>query len=248
GVPRRGILDPDDPANPAARFDMAYVPYCDGTLFIGDTDVDSNGDGLNDRFFRGLQNLSAALNVIHATYAAPRRILLAGNSAGGLGVHFALPLVRKLYPETPIDLVNDSGVGIYEPGAVETLIQYWNGSSAIPADCEDCIGDDGNLTGFHAYQLEEDAGLRMAFLSSRQDEVITGTFGLIAPEAFEAQLLEAVDELATAHPDRFASLIAAGEEHTFIQRQFGYPIADTTVRQWIAEMLSGSSAWTSRAD
>ena len=248
GVPRRGIMDPDDPANPAAGFDMAYVPYCDGTLFIGDTDVDSDGDGMNDRFFRGLQNLSASLNVIHAAYPAPRRILLAGNSAGGLGVHFALPLVRKLYPSTPIDLVNDSGVGIYEPGTVELLVEYWNGGSAIPADCADCIGEDGNLTGFHDYQLDEDAGLRVAFISSRQDEVITGTFGLISPEAFEAQLLEAVDELVTAHPDRFASLIAAGEEHTFIQRQFGYVVAGTTVREWIADMLDGSPAWTSLSD
>ena len=85
-----GILEAGNPANPATDFNLGYVPYCDGTAFTGDRDVDSDGDGNNDRFFRGIQNLSASLDVIARTYPVPTRILLAGNSAGGTGVHYCL--------------------------------------------------------------------------------------------------------------------------------------------------------------
>jgi len=245
GVPRRGIMDPSDSDNPAANYNVGYVPYCDGTLFTGDVDIDTDEDGLNDRFFRGLKNLSAALNVIQAAYPAPSKILLAGNSAGGLSTHFALPLVRKLYPLVPIDLVNDSGLGIYEPGDYELLTEYWNSSNSIPLSCATCIGEDGNLTDYHKYQLAEDDNLRMGFMSSKQDAVITQDFSVISAPEFEEQLLQAVSEISEAHPQRFRSLIANGDSHTFLQRQFTVPVGGTTVQQWIADMLSDSENWDS---
>ena len=242
-----GILDPRNTANPAANFDLGYIPYCDGTLFSGDKDVDSNGDGSNDRFFRGIQNLSAALDVIASTYSSPNRILLAGNSAGGLGVHYALPLARKLYPEVPIDLVNDSGIGIQQPGAQEGLIDYWNSGGFFPASCSSCIGDDGNLTNYYKYQLAEDKNVRMGFISSTRDEVVIGRTMIDAAE-FEAQLIAAMAELEQAYPDRFRSLISDTDEHTFIIKQFGFAVGDTTVLQWVTDMLSESDGWVSTSD
>ncbi|GAB5453612.1 MAG: hypothetical protein Hals2KO_39400 [Halioglobus sp.] len=241
-----GILEAGNPTNPAADFDLGYVPYCDGTLFTGDRDVDSDGDGNNDRFFRGIQNLSASLDVIAGTYPAPSRILLAGNSAGGFGVHYALPLVRKLYPEVPIELINDSGVGISNPGTQQTLVEYWNSAAFLPASCDTCIGEDGNLTGYHQYQLDEDKNLRMAFISSTADDVITGSS--IDPAVFGAELIEAAAELEQAHPERFRSLISVTDEHTYIIKQFDFGIGDTTVRQWVIAMLNGSENWKSTSD
>ena len=239
-----GILEAGNPANPATDFDLGYVPYCDGTLFTGDRDVDSDGDGSNDRFFRGIQNLSASLDIIVSTYPAPSRILLAGNSAGGSGVHYALPLVRKLYPEVPIELVNDSGVGILRPGTQEVLNNYWNSAVFFPASCDSCIGDDGNLTGYHTYQLAEDKNVRMGYISSTGDDVITGQSG-IDPAIFEAELREAVAELEAAYPDRFRSLISDTDEHTYVIKQFDFGIGDTTVRQWVTDMLALSEDWVS---
>ena len=242
-----GLLSARDPNNPAADFNVGYIPYCDGTLFTGDRDVDSDGDGLNDRFFRGAQNLSASLDVIANTYPAPSRILLAGNSAGGFGTHSALPLVRRLYPDVPVDLINDSGMGILPPGGQDELNAYWNSGSAYPASCTDCIGDDGNLTGYHRYQLAEDDKLRMGFISSTADEVVLST-STIDQAAFESELREAVTELEAAYPDRFRSLISETEEHTFILRQFDFAIGDTSVREWVAQMLAGSDDWVSQSD
>ena len=239
-----GLLNNSDLSNPAADYDVGYVPYCDGTFFTGDRDVDSDNDGLNDRFFRGAKNLAASLDVIVRSYPAPSRILLAGNSAGGVGTHNALPLVRRLYPAVPIDLINDSGMSILPPGGQDSLNEYWNAESAFPSSCSDCIDEDGNLTGYHLYQLAEDENLRMGFISSTADEVVLGQSSL-DQASFESELREALAELENAYPERFRSLISESEQHTFILREFDFPVAGTTVREWITGMLNGADSWTS---
>lgn len=244
GVPAFGLLSPTDPANPAAEFDVGYLPYCDGSLWSGDRDTDSDGDRVDDRFFRGLQNLSASLDVIVSRYPAPSRILLTGNSAGGFGTHMALPLVRRLYPDVPIEHVNDSGVGISTPGTQDALNEYWNAEAFYPASCDTCIGDDGHLTDFHAYQLAEDPNIRMGFMSTKQDAVIVDRLPLDGP-GFESALLEAMSELRDAYPTRFRSFIAQGDGHTFILRDFDRVVGGTSVRAWIADMLEGGDAWQS---
>ena len=243
-----GILNPNDTTNPVYNYNTGYIPYCDGSAMICDRDVDSDGNGIDDRFFRGVQNLSASLDVIKNKYSSPDKIVLAGNSAGGFAVHHALPLVRKLYPSVKIYVINDSGVGIINTGGWQMNLSYWNGGSFYPASCSSCIGADGNLTGYHLYQLEQDKNTLMAYISSKQDE----TFAQITQgggAAFEAQLIEASNEINTsAYTDRFNSLITNGAEHTFIVSNYNYQIAQTTVKQWIASMLSDNSSWESKTD
>lgn len=243
----QGILDPNDPGNPAAAFDVGYIPYCDGCFMMGDADVDSDGDGTVDRRFRGLQNLSASLDVIARRYPAPGRIVLAGNSAGGFAVHAALPLVRKLYPGVPIDVINDAGVGVFDPGSWDLLSRYWNAGAFIPRSCPDCVGADGNLTGYHAWQLARDPNVRLAYVTSTQDEVVSLALAGGGP-SLQVQVIEAATELGAAFPGRFQALIADGVEHTFIISDFDHAIAGTTVRQWIAAMLGRSNEWVSRIE
>ena len=243
-----GILNAGDPGNPTADYNVAYLPYCDGSLWMGDRDIDEDGDGFGDRLFRGVQNLSASLDVVAGAYPSPSKILLTGNSAGGFGSHIALPLVRKLYPGVPVELANDSGMGILSEGGQERLNEYWNSSAFFPASCETCIGEDGNLTDYHKYQLAEDPDLRVGFLSTKQDAVVTVERGTLSGPEFERQLLEAIDELSEAFPERFRSLIADGDGHTFILRDFERSVGGTTVKRWIADMLDSNADWTSVSD
>ncbi len=69
-----GILNPSDAQNPTATYNVGYVPYCDGSGMMGDKDVDSDGDGVNDRFFTGAKNLSASLDVIARRDPSPDSI------------------------------------------------------------------------------------------------------------------------------------------------------------------------------
>ena len=239
-----GLLSNSDASNPAVDYDVGYIPYCDGSFHSGDRDVDSDGDGLDDRFFRGIQNLSASLDVIANTYPSPNRILLVGNSAGGWGVHYALPLVRTLYPRVDIDLVNDSGVGLSRPGLQASLTEYWNAGAFYPSSCSTCIGDDGHITDYQKYQLAEDGDLRMGFISSTGDAVVTESLGISA-QAYEAALVEAMAEIEDEFPDRARSLIPVGDEHTFVLGRFDFTVGDTTVKRWLTDMLDRSADWLS---
>ena len=243
GIPPFGVLSGTNPLNPAAQFDVGYLPYCDGTLWSGDRD----SDGDEDRFFRGLQNLSASLDVIANRYPSPSMIFLTGNSAGGFGAHMALPLVRRLYPNVAIELINDSGVGISTPGLQTALNDYWNSGAFFPASCDNCIGDDGHLTDYHKYQLAEDPNLRMGFMSTKQDATLVEGL-MVDGSIFEAALLEAMAELRAAHPTRFRSFIADGDGHTFILRDFERVVGGTSVREWIGAMLDGGEPWVSVTD
>jgi len=237
-----GILNPNDAFNPVADWNVGYVPYCDGSGMMGDREVDIDGDGVNDRFFRGAKNLSASLDVIAKTYPSPNRIVLAGNSAGGFAVHAALALVHKLYPKTPIDVINDSGLGIMNPGGMEELIEYWGAASFFPKSCSNCIGADGNTTDYHKYQLEQDTIIRLAYVGSKQDETFAQ---MIGAANYESQVLEAASEMNTAFPDRFNCIIANGNQHTFLIREFEYSIAGTNVKNWVSEMVSVDDSWVS---
>ncbi len=153
---------------------------------------------------------------------------------------------RTLYPEVDIDLVNDSGPGVFSPGGLRATIEYWNSGAFFPESCETCTSGD-DLTDYQAYLLSEDPDVRMAFIGSKQDEVIVAGLPFDGP-SYEEALLTGIDELEQVHPERFRSLIADGEEHTFVLSAFDYAIAGTTVRQWITDMLDDSEQWVSLRD
>jgi hypothetical protein len=215
GVPNAGILSPGLAANPLRDWNVVYAPYCDGSLMGGDISHDVNGDGEIEHQ-RGLQNLSAVLDLAKAEFPRPRRIMLAGISAGGFATFTALPLVRFHYPNAEILVVNDAGVGIGTPGdpeAVEKMAEEWNAGSGIPQSCEGCF-DRGHLMPLLGWQLERDDNMRAAIISSFRDLVITLTFLVASPEAFETALLEESGAIAERFPDRFKRFLFAGNRHT----------------------------------
>lgn len=251
GIPEVGILDPDREDNPVRDWNLAYFPYCDGGLFGSDNDRDQDGDGVNEFTHRGLHNLSAGLDVTLNAFPAPRRILLVGASAGGLGTSFALPVVRHLYPDIPIDVVNDSGIGVGRPGQpefFELLLSDWNGGAFFPASCEQCIADDGHLTDYHDWQMDEDPNTRRGFLSYHQDTVFADIFLMIGKPAFEEAMREEMAQAENDHPDRVRTWIPEGIGHTFVQSEPDQTAGGVKVLDWIGLMINESPDWVSVAD
>jgi hypothetical protein len=248
GISTAGILDQTRANNPTRGWNQVYVPYCDGSLHAGDRDSDSDGDGTVDRFQRGLHNLSAALDVSARTFPNPSRIVLAGNSGGGFGTIFALPLVRYLYPDARIDIINDSGLGVGSPGNpdfLRLLLDDWNLQAFIPASCDNCIGEDGHLTDFLIWQLEQDETLRLSLLSYTQDTVLADVFLGIGGPAFEAALLQEMAQQEEAHPDRTRSFITSGNSHTYLQIEPDRAIDGVGLMEWLGFMLDDSEQWQS---
>ena len=251
GIPATGILDPERQDNPVKDANVAYFPYCDGGLHGSDNDVDSDGDGTIDRLHRGLHNLSAGLDVTLKTFPSPERVILKGSSAGGLGTGLALPLVRHHYPDVPIVVVNDAGVGVArpdQPAFLELLFDDWNLRAFLPQSCTGCIAEDGHLTDYNIWLLQQDENVRHAMLSATRDSTFADFFLMIGGEAFEAALVEEMQQLEDAVPGRQRSWIYEGVEHTFLQRDPDATAGGVPLMEWLTLMLEGSDDWVSVAD
>ncbi|CAH0992088.1 hypothetical protein SIN8267_02203 [Sinobacterium norvegicum] len=247
-----GILDANLAVNPVKDANVAYFPYCDGSLFAGDADNDYEDNG-EIRYQRGLKNLSAGLDVVKNQYPAPERIILTGVSGGGFGTIFALPVVRALYPDVAIEVINDSGLGVAKAGMpefIDGLFSDWNAGAFVPASgCPDCYSN-GHLTdGYFDWQLAQDPNMRLAMLSSKQDNTIGFAFLGMPTEEFEAALVPEMAALETNNPDRFRSFIINGKSHTMLRSADLATTADGVVlSDWLSDMLSNSDNWVSAQD
>jgi hypothetical protein len=252
GIPKLGVLDPDLAENPLAEWNVAYLDYCDGGVHASDIDFPADATYPFARTHHGLQNLSAGLDVTANIFPSPRRILLTGISGGGFGTIFALPLVRTLYPGVPIELVNDSGVGVGKPDQPEFFeerLQYWNiFESFLPNSCPDCIAADGHGTGVHIWSLDQDPDLRLSLMSFTRDSTIAGVFFNVPGPVWEVALRQEMQQAEDAHPERLRSFIADGTSHTFLLSMTSLEVEGISVLDWLTAMLDDSEQWTSRAD
>jgi len=218
-----GVLDKSDDRNPLRNFDLVHVPYCDGSIFLGDVDrtlSDGNPwNGPNDvAYQRGLENLTAAFEVAKRRYPNPRRVVLAGSSGGGYGVLVGVAMARYYYPTAPLLVVADSGAPILtseDPGFLGRITDEVHARHLVPDSCSGCL-DRGHATKLIAWALERDAGLTVAYMGHARDHVIGEFFMGSTPEQFEASVVRETGMLRTAFPTRTVRFIAPGRRHMFL--------------------------------
>jgi len=216
GIPDVQTVDATEPLNPLAGYSVLYLPYCDGSFFAGEADVDEDGDGQPDRFHRGLANLGGALRTGLQRFPAPSRVILIGSSAGGYGTILATLLVRGAWPEASLRVMSDSGVGLArpdDPGFLATIAAEHNVLRLIPSTCVDCLTS-GQLTPLVAWTLERDPEVRVAVFSSFYDTIIGAIFLGLPAETFRDLLLAQTGSVHDRFPDRYRRFLAAGVTHT----------------------------------
>jgi hypothetical protein len=216
GIPAVDALRRDLDVNPLRDWSIAYLPYCDGSLFAGNRDHDDDGDGTPDRFHRGLLNLSAALQHSREQFPSPRQVVLTGSSAGGFGTILATALVRVAWPQAEILVFNDSGVGVARDGDVRFishLIDQFGASQLVPDDCDECLVN-GHIAPLVGWALERDDNLRVAVFSSWFDSIMGDTFLGMDPYLFQQALARETGALHDRFPDRYRRFIVDDSTHT----------------------------------
>jgi hypothetical protein len=217
-VPASGILNPDLVGNPVSEWDVGYVPYCDGSLFAGDVEVDVDGDGEVDRYQRGLLNLSAALDAIHTEFPQPERILVVGSSAGAYGTIAGAMLTRYLYPGVPIGVIADGGIGLGKPGDPDFilgLIAEWGIDDLLPASCDDCL-EGGHITGLTSWALERDPLMTAYAITSLEDSIIGTMFLGIGGASYAEAVRTETARMAARHGDQYRYFVFEGVKHTTV--------------------------------
>ncbi|MCO4810800.1 MAG: hypothetical protein KC572_04305 [Gammaproteobacteria bacterium] len=146
--PFPGVFDPTNPDNPFADYSVIYMPYCDGSTFGGDNDVNDpdwqafledrleipSGFGPPTRHHRGLRNVSAGMDVAKDMFPRAKQITVMGHSAGGVGVAAFTPFLTRFAfgNNTKLTVYNDAG-----PIAVNLGTGSPPGNGSFPFGCAD---------------------------------------------------------------------------------------------------------------
>ena len=258
--------------NPVNDWNQVYVPYCDGSLFSSDAQVDLDADGVVDRYHHGLHNLSAALDVAKTEFPEPKKILLAGSSGGGYGTLAATMLARWTWPNSAIYVFNDSGIGLGKEGNpyfINSLIDEFNASSILPNSQTDLLSE-GHLTPLVSWQLQQDPNLKIAGFSFLRDYVISQMYLETAYEAFESQIRTQTQQIHQAYPNRYQYFLKSGAQHTvllgdpsgfvdpdsafadlltqMLASMYTTEIEGESTANWLSDLINDSPDWTSHSE
>lgn len=241
------VLDRALPGNPYADATLVFVPYCTGDVHGGDR-VTTYDDGLGHaRAYHhvGQANLRAYLARLAATWPAPRRVILAGSSAGGFGAVLGYDAVRRTWPDAQGVLVDDSGPPL-EAGAIpqarlDAWFARWGLGDVLDPLCGQACRTDlsAGLTALSARYPAD----RLALLSSLQDAVISAYLGILPGQLQTDLLALAADVFPRAPNARY--FYVSGVSHTMLGRPASFAQGDTLLA-WLGLQLAGDPAWASR--
>jgi hypothetical protein len=115
-----GIFRFDNPSNPVKDWSFVYIPYCTADIHTGSVTRQYNNAGnpaipLPPTFtieHRGFDNFMVVLDWIKTHFHSPRRVLVAGSSAGGYGASANFPWLASTYPQADMFVLADASQGV----------------------------------------------------------------------------------------------------------------------------------------
>ncbi len=253
-VDQAGLWNRSNPDNPFADYSVVYLPYCDGSVFSGDNDVDdpSFPDG-PVRFHRGLRNQSAGIDLAKSLFPGATQVTLAGSSAGGVGVAGFAPFLARFTFGNWVDLTvfNDAGpvaVNLVpsQEAAIEARATDWQFGQFYAASCHQC-DDLGQATGVIDWRLKKDSTIREAIYDTDGDLTNRFFLGLLGDQqAWRDLIVTEHGYLNEDYPDRYKRFIVAGDtSHTGLQSILFYTQdADgVLLNDWAADFLDDAAGW-----
>ena len=169
----QGVFNTMNPANPVARWNHIYIPYCTGDLH-GGARVDVNVPGVTGKQqFVGYRNIQNNLKVLAPYFQGAEDVALMGASAGGFGVLINYPQVVEAFGGRSVAALVDS-VPIIPESAIKTscferkLIGTFQ--LQLPERCPQCSEPAaGGLIGIYDYLSQTYPQGRFAFASADAD-------------------------------------------------------------------------------
>ena len=233
--PFPGVFDPTSSLNPFADYSVVYMPYCDGSTFGGDNDVNDSGFPYSPtRYHRGLRNVSAGMDVAREMFPKAKQITVMGHSAGGVGAAAFAPFLARFAfgNNTKLTVYNDAGPiavnlgtppGATTPPDVPWLSVWarqndWQFQQFYPQSCIDdgrCNAF-GQQTGIISWRLENDSTISEGFYETDSDATnrffAQGDGSRMDPAVYRELILTEHGALNDAYPKRYKRFIVSGND------------------------------------
>tara|TARA_R110000824_G_scaffold288508_3_gene476704 strand:+ start:24677 stop:25810 length:1134 start_codon:yes stop_codon:yes gene_type:complete len=247
----QGIFSFDNPENPFADYNMLFIPYCTGDVFIGGGEHNysyNNTEGQHIQLtthHSGYQNSIDTLDWIYEQFTSPERIVVAGSSAGAIGSSFYAGFVAEHYPDIPVTLIAD-GAGAYASPSLPLVYKAWNTESILPAWPEYKGKNNDNLSfeDFYIASEHHNSNLTMAQYNAAEDEVQEMFTELLGddPKDFDLtqRLLNNYQKIES-EVDTFYSYTAGGQVHTILRSDnfYDYQVEGVRFVDWVKAIIEG---------
>jgi Pectinacetylesterase len=262
GIYNVGLFDRIDDSNPLRDATFVFIPYCTGDVHAG-----SNPMGMGDRQFVGYANVGFDLDLIVPQSQPVKRVVLSGSSAGGFGAILNYDRTQKVFGDTPVLLLDDSGPPLGDMYLTPCLQQLfrttWNIDPALPADCTECREPGGGgLTNVLGYLAGTYPDRRFGLVTSNRDGVVRSFFGYGYPDcvagaignpmpedAYAAGITELREQTLASHTN-FRVYTKDSGQHVWLLFEPGKvtPRSDGTgehLSDWLSDMLDPDAQWGS---
>lgn len=220
----RGIFDRTDPENPLRDSNFVVLPHCTGDHHTGHRIATY---GRNTFHHVGYTNITRMLERVVPTFTDAGRVVLAGFSAGGVGISASYHQIASAFEsvgQPPPYLIVDAGPFMRPPflrdTAQQTLRESWGLDETIGTFCPTCFEE-----GFHEiYRVNAELhpGLRASLVCTYEDSVVRLLYGVLNGEGFTASAMtEGLHDVAdwadtfasSVEPSRFEVFYYGGERH-----------------------------------
>ncbi len=252
-----GVFDPSRAENPFRDWNVLFVPYSTGDVHGGDAPNTRVPGVFGRQDFVGYRNMEALLGAIAGSARRARRVVLAGESAGGFGTVLTYGLVAERLAPAPVDVLDDSGPTPEDNRVLDADLQQrwrelWNLDAAIPDACPECAQPDGDgldlLLPYYARAYPERT---FGLLSFTSDAVIRGFFGTADPDCGEGgscfvgagQFRDALFDYRGALPANVGTFYVEGDGHVFLLQDYFYTtsVEGTPLAGWVAALVAGQA-------
>lgn len=245
--------------NPLDDWSVVYMPYCDGSVFSGDNAVPDAawqafiegalglppGAGPPVRFHRGLQNMTAGIDVAKSMFPNARKIMVAGSSAGGVGAAGFAPFLARMAfgDKSKLAVFNDAGpvaINLLDVANILARANDWLFGQFYPASCTDCDAFTGQGTEIIKWRLDNDSTIRESFYSTDGDSVNRFFLSVPTQALYRALIVSEHAKLNAAHPTRYKRFIRSGSTtHTALQTDLYYigTANGLPLNEWVEDFI-----------
>ena len=234
----KGIFNSKSELNPYRRDTIITVPYCTGDIFSGTRDATyESGSVFKKVRHQGYRNTLLMLDQVMQLYPNPERIVMIGESAGGMGVLFHLRNVVKRFPRSEIYVLSDGGVPFKPPYVNEESFKNVMASWGAPT----------SRTATNLSELaEENAKLypevRFGLIASYFDYVM----GFFASQLGSPDIINAVKNTLIDFSDHYIGLNRPNQRvfyfdgitHTHLTGSLDAQSESESLSDWLKAMLS----------
>ncbi|ETI55272.1 hypothetical protein F443_02014 [Phytophthora nicotianae P1569] len=145
-VDNSGIMDRGAVDNPFKDWNVVFLPYCTGDLFVGNTQLEASESAYNQALgnkqclgqnrsmhLNGYNNAKAVLDWALENFPDPKQLAIGGYSAGSLGAQLWSAKVADMWKveqkSTKFQVLADSYVGVFpeHKAAASSLVNFYGG-------------------------------------------------------------------------------------------------------------------------